>query len=159
MRVVNNKVFFWKGIFSNWYKCNFIYLNKEFNCAEQAMMYSKAILFNDIATAEKILLAQGPKEQKLLGRQVKFYDDEIWKKNREDVVTNILLAKFRQNIGLKKELIKYKGFEFVEASPFDKIWGIGISEDSDKILNEKNWKGLNLLGKCLTKVCNILSEE
>lgn len=159
MRIVDNKVFFWKGIFSNWHKCKFIYLNKEFNCGEQAMMYSKAIVFNDIETAEKILLTESPKEQKFLGRQVKLYKDEYWKKVREEIITNILLAKFRQNPELRKELLKYKGFEFVEASPFDKIWGIGLSEEDNKILDKNNWKGLNLLGKCLTEVCNILSKE
>ncbi|MBP8240689.1 MAG: DUF1768 domain-containing protein [Saprospiraceae bacterium] len=40
----------------------------------------------------------------------------------------------------------------VEASPYDKIWGIGISEDDDLRFNKENWVGENLLGKILTQL-------
>ena len=41
---------------------------------------------------------------------------------------------------------------FVEASPYDKIWGVGLYETDDRILDEKNWLGENLLGKAITEV-------
>lgn len=66
----------------------------------------------------------------------------------------ILVQKFGQNEKLKQELLKYKNYQFIEASPYDRIWGIGLSEDNDLILDESNWNGLNLLGKSITKVCN-----
>ena len=47
--------FFWKGPFSQWKKSKFVENDVEFNCAEQYMMYHKAILFNDQETAQKIL--------------------------------------------------------------------------------------------------------
>ena len=40
----------------------------------------------------------------------------------------------------------------VEASPFDKIWGIGLHWSDDRVLDEKKWEGMNLLGKCLMQV-------
>lgn len=154
MRIYNNKIFFWGGIFSNWYPCKFIYKNIEFNCSEQALMYEKAILFKDREIAQKILDAKTPKEQKALGRLVKNYNENIWSKNREKIMINILLAKFTSNNKLKNVMIKYKNYQFVEASPFDRIWGIGLHEDNELIKDETNWRGQNLLGKALTKVCN-----
>ena len=67
---------------------------------------------------------------------------------------NAIFHKFTQNETLKKELLSYNNRTFVECSPFDKIWGIGISQDDINADNEKEWKGLNLLGKCLTKLRN-----
>lgn len=154
MRIYNNKVFFWNGIFSNWYPCKFTYNNVEFNCSEQALMYEKAILFNDQKTAQRILEAKTPKEQKALGRLVKNYNENIWSKNREKIMTDILLAKFTSKNNFKNEMIKYKNYQFVEASPVDRIWGIGLHEDNELIKDETNWRGQNLLGKALTKVCN-----
>lgn len=158
MRIANNKVFFWGSVFSNWYPCKFIYKNIEFNCSEQALMYEKAILFNDTNIAKQILEAKTPKEQKLLGRKVSNYNDAIWNDNRTKIMINILTAKFSQNNKLKNKMLKYKGYTFVEASPVDTIWGVGLHEDNNLILNENNWKGQNLLGKCLTYVCNHLND-
>ena len=38
----------------------------------------------------------------------------------------------------------------VEASPYDKIWGIGLTEDDEKAQDESTWEGENLLGNVLT---------
>ena len=46
---------FWHGPFSQWYPCEFASNGLKFNCAEQFMMYSKAILFGDLQAAQKIL--------------------------------------------------------------------------------------------------------
>lgn len=42
--------------------------------------------------------------------------------------------------------------ELVEASPFDKVWGVGLSADDPLIHDKRNWLGLNLLGKVLMQV-------
>ena len=110
------------------------------------------MFFNDSKTAEKILSAKNPREQKLLGRIVIGFDEDAWEKVREQIVYNVLKEKFTQNKVLKQELLKYENYQFVEASPYDKIWGIGLSEDNDLILDESKWKGQNLLGNCLTKL-------
>ena len=159
MKVVNNKVFFWSGVFSNWHPCTFTYKNITFNCSEQALMYEKAMLFNDVNIANQILNAKLPKEQKNLGRKVNNYDDKIWSPQREQIMVDILYCKFSQNEKLKNKMLQYKDYNFVEASPYDIIWGIGLHEDDNLILNENNWRGQNLLGKCLDKVCKMLSNE
>lgn len=161
MRVINKKVFFYGSscIFSNWHNCSFIINNIKYNCSEQAMMHLKAKMFRDERTANKILQTRNPRLQKQLGREVKNFNEQHWINNREELMYLILLEKFRQNEKLKNEILKYYGYEFVEASINDRIWGVGLSEDNDLILDKSNWKGLNLLGNSLIKVCNTLYNE
>ena len=151
MRIENNTIYFYGSSepFSNWYKCDFKIGNVTFNCSEQALMYSKALYFKDTKTAKKILKTKNPRKQKELGRHVSNYEDKIWSDIRQNIMTEILKHKFNSE-ALKYLKEKYKEYEFVEASPYDKIWGVGLDENNEKILNENNWLGQNLLGKCIT---------
>ncbi len=146
--------FFWNGTFSNWYPSDFTYNGIFFNCAEQAMMYEKAMTFKDYETAKEILRSNSPKEQKSLGRKVKNFDPENWDQIKYEKVKEILRSKFTQNLHLLDLLVRNKGLEFVEASPYDRIWGIGYDE-STALGNIDNW-GENLLGKILTELSNEL---
>ncbi len=40
----------------------------------------------------------------------------------------------------------------MEASPYDAIWGIGLTKDHSDANQPQNWKGLNLLGFVLMEV-------
>jgi len=62
------------------------------------------------------------------------------------------LAKFSQNPQLKAFLLGTGSRILVEASPVDKIWGIGLAQDNPAAENPKQWKGLNLLGFALMEV-------
>lgn len=142
--------FFWGGIFSNWFISEFNVDGIEYNCAEQYMMYQKAVLFNDTEMANKILYEQSPKLQKAFGRKVKNFDSKKWDSVKYEIVKKGLRAKFTQDSSLKEYLLKYKGFQFVEASPYDRIWGIGFEKDN-AMSNIDKW-GQNLLGKILTEL-------
>jgi ribA/ribD-fused uncharacterized protein len=115
------------------------------------MMYQKAILFNDAAIAKEILETTVPRDQKALGRLVPNFDNDIWLQNRERIVRNGSYYKFSNSLlegeDLKARLLKTGGRELVEASPMDKIWGIGFGEKNATKMRKK-W-GLNLLGKAL----------
>jgi len=152
MKITDKFVFFWDGSFSNWSYAKFKLLGHSFSNSEQAFMWLKAMCFLDENTASKILLETSPKGVKDLGRQVKGYDDTKWNTLRCEMMYNACLEKFAQNEDLKKELLATSNRILIEASPYDKIWGIGMGENEAGIEDEKNWKGLNLLGQTLMKV-------
>jgi ribA/ribD-fused uncharacterized protein len=148
-------MFFWDGIFSNWYKSPFKINGVKYNCGEQYMMHQKSLTFDDNETASKILIESSPRWQKRLGREVKNFNPSVWDSVKHDLVKTGLREKFNQNPVLKSYLLKYKGYQIVEASPEDRIWGIGFSE-FDAIENIDHW-GENLLGKILTELATELS--
>ena len=125
---------------------------KKFNTAEQYMMYSKAKLFDDEEIAEKIMATSNPRVQKSLGRQVRNFDANVWQITAVDVVYKGNHAKFTQNSNLLKQLLATEGTVLVEASPYDKIWGIGLGEDDAKRTPPSQWPGTNLLGLVLTQL-------
>ena len=146
--------FFWGGIYSNWYKADMLLDNIIFTSNEQYMMWIKATVFGDHATAGKILATNDSKKQKELGRQVVGYNDGIWIAMREHVVYNGLKQKFLQNPDLLEQLKEDKDTIFVEASPEDRVWGIGYDKEN-ALANIDNW-GQNLLGKLLNKLADEL---
>lgn len=162
MRVTDKCVYFWGEFLSNWYPARFSVTKGdktlEFHNSEQYFMYEKAITFGDEETAQAILdKGYNPKQAKALGRKVKGYSDEVWDKVRYKVMVRANLHKYLQNEDLAELLLnpEFDGKQFVEASPFDHIWGIGCDEVT-ALDDESNWKGLNLLGKALNEVRDIL---
>lgn len=149
MKSTTTHIYFWKGYMSNWHKSNFNHLGFTYNCAEQAMMHLKAAEFRDFDTAERIMCSSSPAQQKFYGRCVQNYDEELWNSKRFDIVCGILQSKFEQNPDLKFRLLSTDNKILVEASPEDCIWGVGLEENDPLILDEKNWRGQNLLGKAL----------
>ena len=162
VNITENYVAFWGSIFSNFYKCDIHATNDwwdrpidlHFSSSEQYFMWEKATYFNDNETAEKILNAETPVDAKRLGREVKNFNDKEWEKVREAAMWNAVWLKFSQNEDLKKVITDpiFAKRHFVEGSPIDKIWGVGLVWTDPKIADEKNWNGLNLFGKTLDKV-------
>ena len=161
-------VFFWghrkgkkigKTCFSQWYEIDFEVGGHKYNCAEQYMMAQKAWLFKDIEIFGKILDATDPKEIKALGREVKNFDPKIWNEHKFEIVVKGNLGKFGCNKTLKEFLLSTGDKILVEASPYDKIWGIGMKEGTLGIENPSNWLGENLLGFVLMEVRNELRNK
>jgi ribA/ribD-fused uncharacterized protein len=131
----------------------------QFNCAEMFMMYRKALLFNDLDTAKKILQEYHPREHQRLGRLVKNYDQAIWDANKYQIVYEGNYNKFKQNKEDLKWLLDTGDTLLVESSPVDCVWGVGLDMKDPLIQDEKNWRGQNLLGKVLTEVRDTLRKE
>jgi ribA/ribD-fused uncharacterized protein len=152
-------IFFWGGTYSQWYPSNFTIDGVEYNCCEQYMMAKKALLFEDIDSYNKIMSTKGPKEQKALGRKVKNFNKDKWEAVCREVVYEANYAKFSQNTLMRKELFRSGDREIVEASPEDKIWGIGMHESHPDILDKTKWQGTNWLGEAIMKVRDKFDEE
>jgi len=151
--------FFWRGPFSQWYPTKFEIDGVKYNSAEQYMMAQKAVMFEDQESFKKILLSHTPRIQKHLGRSVKGFNKREWEKVARGFVYMGNYAKFTQNEELKGELLKTKGTELVEASPYDKVWGIGLPEGHKDLYDKTKWKGKNWLGQVLTQVREKIEEE
>ena len=138
--------------FSQWYRCSFTAGGHTFNCAEQYMMHGKAMLFDDAEVAAEILAADHPRKHKALGRKVRRFDDAVWKREREQIVLAGNRAKFTQDPALREQLLATRGTTLVEASPYDRIWGIGLSATDPRAQDPAKWRGQNLLGQILTSL-------
>lgn len=157
----NGVIYFWGhtneyGFMSNWYPCEFTAGTWDFNCVEQYMMFRKAMIFGDTATAMKIMAATEPRDHKKLGREVKNFDPDKWDRVKINVVMAGVVAKFSQNPDLYSKLMDTKSAYLVEASPYDAVWGAGLDEAGCKAmaarLSENHMPGENLLGKIICYV-------
>lgn len=127
--------------------------------AEHFMMADKARLFRDEASLSAILEAKSPAVAKKLGRQVANFDDAQWLEARWDIVVRGNEAKFSQHADLRDFLLKTGDRVIVEASPYDRIWGIGMGTKDEGVENPDKWKGLNLLGFALMEVRERLRDQ
>lgn len=115
-------------------------------------MHQKAIVFGDMEIADKVLKARTPREQKALGRKVRNFDGAVWEVEGRKAVYRASHAKFTQNKTLLDVLMATDGTTLVEASPTDKIWGIGLDANDARAYSRETWCGTNWLGEVLTQL-------
>ncbi len=149
-----------KTCFSQWWE-NFPF---EVDCvayktAEHYMMAEKARLFGDAEMRERIIESGHPGEAKKLGRKVRGFEETKWEAERSRIVVRGNFAKFQQNPLLAEFLLKTGQRILVEASPRDRVWGIGLTAHDARAENPEAWKGLNLLGFALMEVRQTLIDE
>ena len=152
IRETDKLVLFWGGWPSQWHKARFVVDGAEFNCCEQYMMAEKAAVFGDAEAHGRILAASNPKQQKAIGRQVRGFDEDVWNSVCRGIVYTGNLARFEQNAEMRAELLATGDKTIVEASPTDRIWGIGLAQDDDRALDPAQWQGTNWLGVALMQV-------
>lgn len=119
---------------------------------------SKARLFGDHSIAEQILAAGHPRQAKDLGRKVRSFDQKEWQARRFPVVVAGNVAKFSQHQDLQAFLLGTGQRVLVEASPEDRIWGIGLAADDRRAEDPAQWLGENLLGFALMHARSQLAE-
>jgi ribA/ribD-fused uncharacterized protein len=157
-------LFFWghqgpasgKGCLSQWFPSPFTEDEHTFATAEHYMMWRKAVMFDDQRTAARILTAGHPKQAKDLGRQVRNFDQAAWEAQRSDIVVDGNTLKFSQHHEMRAFLLGTGDRVLVEASPLDRVWGIGLKADDPRAGDPARWRGLNLLGFALGEVRNVL---
>ena len=146
-------VLFWQppAVFGQWTDSVFVVDGVTYRCAEQFMMAEKARLFGDEATRAQIIASTSPREHKALGRRVAGFDHAVWERTRLDIVVRGNLAKFGQNPAMRAALLATGDKLLVEASPLDRIWGVGLRADDPRIHDRATWGGQNLLGEALMR--------
>jgi ribA/ribD-fused uncharacterized protein len=149
---VERFVFFLDGPFSQWWESPFELDGARYLCAEQWMMAEKARLFGDEAKRVAILASPHPDEHQELGRRVAPFDDTVWKAAARDIVHRGNTAKFAQNPALAERLRATRGAALAFASPFDRLWGIGLLAADPRAQTRETWRGSNWLGGILTAV-------
>ncbi len=141
---------------SQWFASEFMADGIKFNTAENFMMYRKALLFGDVNIASKLIDCHNPKDAKAYGRQIRGFNEDIWEQTKRDIVFIGNIYKFSQSAFLRHYLINTGKKELVEASPWDKIWGIGLSEEEARKTDPGFWPGQNLLGRVLMQVREVI---
>jgi ribA/ribD-fused uncharacterized protein len=123
------------------------------------MMAEKARLFGDEETRSSILATSKPGAAKALGRTVRSFDEKRWGQHRFNIVVRASAAKFGQNADLAAYLAETGDKVLVEASPVDRVWGIGLAADDPRAERPAEWQGLNLLGFALMRARTMLAER
>lgn len=138
-------------VLSQWYVQDFEIAGVRYASAEHYMMAEKARLFADDEALGEILTAATPGEAKALGRRVRNFDNATWEAHRNDIVDRASVAKFGSNDELRSYLVGTGYRVLVEASPRDRIWGIGMGKNDPAAEQPSTWQGLNLLGFALMR--------
>lgn len=141
---------------SQWWHAPFQTGGTSYRTAEHYMMAGKARLFGDRAAEQRILSAEHPGQAKALGRSVRGFSEELWAARRVELVIAGNLAKFDQHPRLREFLLSTGTSVLVEASPYDRIWGIGLRASDPRAADPVRWPGLNLLGFALMQVRTML---
>lgn len=134
---------------SQWWPAPFVIDATTYRSAEHWMMAGKARIFGEEQTREQILAARTPAEAKNLGRLVGGFNEKIWAAARFELVVEGSVAKFGQHPELLTYLLGTSNRVLVEASPVDRVWGIGLAATDDHATEPQRWRGLNLLGFAL----------
>ncbi|MDX3802485.1 NADAR family protein [Streptomyces sp. AK04-3B] len=134
---------------SQWWPSPFVVDKVAYATAEHWMMAAKARLFADPEAEERVLAARSPAEAKKEGRLVRGFDDTAWERERFRIVVEGSVHKFASDPALSSFLLGTRSRVLVEASPMDRVWGIGLTADDEAAMNPERWRGLNLLGFAL----------
>lgn len=141
-----------KGCLSQWYPAPFTVDGVRYATAEHYMMAGKSRLFGDTGAERTILASDDPARAKAAGRKVRGFDEATWTANRYGLVVAANQAKFAENPALRDFLLGTGDRVLVEASPYDTVWGIGLSASEPEARRPARWRGLNLLGFALMDV-------
>lgn len=136
-------------VFSQWHFSDFEIDGTVYPTAEHWMMCQKALVMGDEEAHKAILASGGPDEAKALGRQVRNWDQTKWDAHKFDAVVRGNIAKFSQDDELRQYILGTGDMVLVEASPHDRIWGIGLRREDKESKDPNKWRGENLLGFAL----------
>ncbi|MET9834710.1 NADAR family protein [Streptomyces sp. NPDC006385] len=134
---------------SQWWPSPFTVDGVEYATAEHWMMAEKARLFGDAEAERRVLDAGHPSVAKKAGRLVRGFDEVVWDRERFRIVVEGSVHKFAAHADLRGFLLGTGDRVLVEASPVDRVWGIGLAARDEGAGDPERWRGPNLLGFAL----------
>jgi len=134
---------------SQWWPSPFVVDGVTYETAEHWMMAGKARLFGDAEAERRVLAADHPSLAKKAGRLVRDFDEETWQRERFGIVVEGSVHKFASDARLREFLLNTGERVLVEASPVDRVWGIGLAATDEAASDPERWRGPNLLGFAL----------
>ncbi|GAA4898473.1 NADAR domain-containing protein [Tessaracoccus lubricantis] len=146
-----------RGCLSENYQADFEADGEVFRTAQHYVTWRKAQLFGDHHAAQRVLRAEAPTKARAIGRSVRPFNDEVWKRHRFEIAVAANLAKFGAHPHLLQYLKSTGSKILVEASPIDRVWGIGLSSDDPAAREPARWPGLNIQGFALMEARRQLS--
>ncbi|WP_435886549.1 NADAR family protein [Streptomyces hirsutus] len=146
------------GCLSQWWPSPFTVDGATYKTAEHWMMAAKARIFADPEAERKILVAEHPADAKKEGRLVRHFDEATWRRERFRVVVEGSTHKFAAHADLRAFLLNTGDRVLVEASPRDRVWGIGLGAKNERASDPAQWRGANLLGFALVQARTRLRE-
>jgi ribA/ribD-fused uncharacterized protein len=138
-----------KGCLSQWWHAPFEADGVEYATAEHWMMARKARLFGDAQAESRAIAATHPRQAKAAGRSVRGFDQQVWERECYGIMVEGNLRKFGQHSELREYLLGTSSRVLVEASPLDRVWGVGLGVEDERLRDPAQWRGLNLLGFAL----------
>lgn len=147
------------GCLSQWWPSPFTVDGVRYATAEHWMMAAKARLFGDRDAEQRVLAASHPRDAKFAGRTVRGFDEAVWERERFALVAEGSTHKFGGHPQLRAYLLATGQRVLVEASPLDRVWGIGLAADDPGVERPEAWRGLNLLGFALMEARARLAAE
>jgi ribA/ribD-fused uncharacterized protein len=144
---------------SQWWPSPFTVDGVEYATAEHWMMAAKARLFGDAEAERQALAAEHPAQAKKAGRLVRGFDEETWRRERFGIVVHGSVHKFSAHTDLRDFLVNTGERVLVEASPVDRVWGIGLAADDERAADPERWRGPNLLGFALMEARRLLRTD
>ncbi|WP_112469746.1 NADAR family protein [Streptomyces triticisoli] len=137
------------GCLSQWWPSPFVVDGVPYATAEHWMMAGKARLFADAEAERRVLAARHPAGAKKAGRLVRGFDERTWERERFSIVVEGNVHKFAAHPALREFLLATGDRVLVEASPVDRVWGIGLAATDEAATDPDRWRGPNLLGFAL----------
>ncbi|CAM5743636.1 hypothetical protein SHIRM173S_05181 [Streptomyces hirsutus] len=101
---------------------------------------------------------RAPRRREEEGRLVRHFDEATWRRERFRVVVEGSTHKFAAHADLRAFLLNTGDRVLVEASPRDRVWGIGLGAKNERASDPAQWRGANLLGFALMQARTRLRE-
>ena len=121
---------------SNHYYSSFIYQGITWKYANNAIEYMKSDIFADRENGEKILLAISSSEATEYGKTIKNFNQKLWDSLKNDVIKEVLYAKFSQNPHLKQWIINQAELHYIDVDNKDTNFTLALNAVAELIKNE-----------------------